>query len=129
MMEAMEMVEEMVEDHKMIEIYLHLLQEVEPIGTETKDVPKCPEGYNWWPVKKECVPAGQGRGRVQEYEDVYPNLIDHCLSYDCPKKKIICLNILRQLNGGNPQYTNIIDRYIDDITGNYNPSGEIADII
>lgn len=23
------------------------LEEVEPIGTETKEVPKCPEGYRW----------------------------------------------------------------------------------
>jgi hypothetical protein len=23
------------------------LEEVEPIGKETKEVPKCPEGYRW----------------------------------------------------------------------------------
>ena len=23
------------------------LEEVKPIGTETKEVPKCPEGYRW----------------------------------------------------------------------------------
>lgn len=23
------------------------LEEVDPIGTETKDIPKCPEGYRW----------------------------------------------------------------------------------
>jgi hypothetical protein len=126
-------------ENTMIEIYLHLLQEIE----------KCPEGYRWCPITKKCIPDTDGRGKgqrggrgggkgpmgkpnpnrkpVNEYEDVYPNLIDHCLSYDCPKKKIVCLNILRQLNGGNPEYNNIIDRYIDDITGNYNPSGEISE--
>lgn len=23
------------------------LKEVKPVGTETKEVPKCPEGYRW----------------------------------------------------------------------------------
>jgi hypothetical protein len=78
-------------------------------------------------MKQKCVPAGQGMSKLKEYEDVYPNLVDECLNYEDPQEKITCLNVLKQLNGGNPQYTTIIDRYIDDITGNYNPSGEIAE--
>ena len=62
---------------------------------------------------------------VNECSDAEPNLLDHCLSFECPKKRIICLNMIKKLNGDNPQYQNVIDRYIDDITGNYENSGEI----
>jgi hypothetical protein len=62
---------------------------------------------------------------LNEYADAEPNLLDHCLSFDCPKKRMICLNMIKKLNGDNTQYQNVIDRYIDDITGNYENSGEI----
>jgi hypothetical protein len=62
---------------------------------------------------------------LNECADAEPNLIDHCLSFECPKKRMICLNMIRKINGDNTQYQNIIDRYIDDITGNYENSGEI----
>lgn len=62
---------------------------------------------------------------LNECADAEPNLLDHCLSFECPKKRMICLNMIKKLNGDNPQYQNVIDRYIDDITGNYENSGEI----
>lgn len=63
---------------------------------------------------------------IQECDnDNPPNLIDHCLNIECPKKRMICLNLIRKLNGDNPEYLARIDRYIDDITGNYENSGEI----
>jgi len=65
---------------------------------------------------------------VQECDvdnDNAPNLIDHCLSIECPKKRMICLNLIRKLNGDNPEYLARIDRFIDDITGNYENSGEM----
>lgn len=63
---------------------------------------------------------------IQECDnDERPNLIDHCLGIECPHKRMICLNLIKKLNGDNPQYQNIVDRYIDDITGNYENSGEI----
>ena len=68
----------------------------------------------------------QQENKLLEYEETYPDLIAHCLHYDCKKKKIMCLNILRKMNGDNTQYLRIIDRFIDDITGNYNPSGEVV---
>lgn len=33
----------------MLDLYLYLIQEqnVQPVGTEVKRVPKCPEGFRW----------------------------------------------------------------------------------
>lgn len=56
--------------------------------------------------------------------DSPPNLIDFCLNLSCPEKTLTCLQLIKKLNGDNPQYQNVIDRYIDDLSGNYEPSGE-----
>lgn len=29
---------------------------------------KCPEGFRWCPIKKKCVPAGQGKGEGQKQQ-------------------------------------------------------------
>jgi hypothetical protein len=71
------------------------------------------------PIKKK-----RKRQVVVEYDDE-KDMIDYCMDYDCPKKKLVCLQLLKKLNGDNPQYQNIINRFENDITGNYEPSGEM----
>lgn len=51
---------------------------------------------------------------LQEYEDK-PNLVGYCMSFDCKKKKIKCLNKLKQIAAMNPFYQKRIDRYVDTI--------------
>lgn len=73
--------------------------------------------YESFPKKK------RKRQVVIEYEEE-KDLVAHCMSYDCKMKQLACLQLLKKLNGDNTQYQNIIDRFQNDITGNYEPSGE-----
>jgi len=43
------------------------------------------------------------------------------MNYDCPKKQLMCLQLLKKISGDNPQYQNIIDRFQNDIVGNNQP--------
>lgn len=55
-----------------------------------------------------------------EYDDE-KDLVSYCMNYDCPKKQLMCLQLLKKISGDNPQYQNIIDRFQNDIVGNNQP--------
>lgn len=55
--------------------------------------------------------------------DNKPNWIRDCMMMEYDKDKINCLRRLREMTAMNPFYKYRIDRFVDAITQNYNPSG------
>lgn len=62
---------------------------------------------------------------LHEYDEE-PNLIGYCINTysECPQKQISCLRVVQRIAGLNPQYQHRIDRFIDVITGTYEPTDE-----
>jgi hypothetical protein len=62
-----------------------------------------------------------------ELEPAKIRVFDRCMAIECPIQRIKCLQLIRAMgiDFNNPEYANRIDREIEAITGNYEPSGEI----
>lgn len=60
---------------------------------------------------------------LQEYDEAY--MIPICVCLKQKRMQLVCLKIARALCGANLTCQHRIDRQIDAITGNFNPSGEI----
>ncbi len=59
---------------------------------------------------------------ISEYEE--NDYIKHCIQYDCPKKKLVCLKMSRALCGANKVCQQRIDRARDELLGSYDGSGD-----
>jgi len=59
---------------------------------------------------------------LSEYEE--NDYIKHCLQYDCPKKRLVCLRMARALCGSNRVCQQRIDRARDELLGSYDGSGD-----
>jgi hypothetical protein len=57
-----------------------------------------------------------------EYSDKVDNLFDRCLNIECPMQRMKCLQLIKALGLNKDDR---VDREIEAITGNYEPSGEI----
>jgi len=65
-----------------------------------------------------------GSGYTGIGDDNAPDYITLCKRLDDPMKQIACLQALKLVVGPNPDYQHPIDREINNITGNYEGSGE-----
>lgn len=59
---------------------------------------------------------------LTEYEE--NDYIAHCLQYNCPKKRLICLKMARALCGSNKICQQRIDRHRDALLQNFDGSGD-----
>jgi len=62
------------------------------------------------------------RYMLQEYEE--NDFISHCLEYNCPKKRLLCLKAARALCGSNKVCQQRIDRHRDALLQNFEGSGD-----
>jgi hypothetical protein len=75
---------------------------------------------------KECDEDGLiGSGYTGVGDDNAPDYISMCKRLEDPMRQISCLKTLKLIVGQNPEYLKPIDREINDITGNYEGSGEM----
>ena len=56
--------------------------------------------------------------------DNKPNWIGSCMRLGAPREQIDCLRRLREMTAMNPFYKYRIDRFIDAITGKYEPTDQ-----
>jgi len=75
----------------------------------------------------ECddKPGLIGSGYTGIGDDNAPDYIAQCKSLADPMRKLTCLQALKLVIGQNPEYLKPIDREINNITGNYEGSGEM----
>ena len=66
-----------------------------------------------------------GSGYTGIGDDNAPDYISMCKRLGDPMRQISCLQTLKLIVGQNPEYLKPIDREINDITGNYEGSGEM----
>lgn len=82
------------------------------------------EGYINYLFDPDYSVEKEWRGNNLPVEhDCKPNWIRECMLLDCDREKIMCLRKLRETTAMNPFYQHRVDRFIDAITLDYDPSG------
>jgi hypothetical protein len=66
-----------------------------------------------------------GSGYTGIGDDDAPDYISLCKKLGDPMRQVSCLQTLKLIIGKNPEYLAPIDREINNITGNYEGSGEM----
>ena len=82
------------------------------------------EGYINYLFDPDYAVVKDWRGNnIPVEEDDRPNWIRECMMMEGDREKIHCLRKLRETAAMNPFYQHRIDRFVDAITLNYEPSG------